>query len=82
MGYPPERDIQHEINTGSATPVASRPYRFSYHERQELKKHLAELLEQGLVVSTPEIHHRKVSFTVSSDLLYQPHWGWEIDFVL
>jgi hypothetical protein len=48
-GLPPERTIQHEINTGTADPIAKSTYRMSPKELHELKVQLDELLKLGFI---------------------------------
>ncbi|KAG2190788.1 hypothetical protein INT47_000170 [Mucor saturninus] len=48
-GLPPNRDVQHVINTGDAYPVNKPPFKMSPRELDELKKQLKELLDLGLI---------------------------------
>ena len=44
---PPDRNVQHVIDTGDAAPVTRAPYKMSPAELDELKKQLDELLKKG-----------------------------------
>ena len=46
---PPERDIEHEIETGDAAPINIRAYPLSSQQLKEQTKQIAELLEKGLI---------------------------------
>jgi hypothetical protein len=46
---PPQRDIEHEIETGDAVPVNTRAYQLSSQQLKEQTKQIAELLEKGLI---------------------------------
>ncbi|KAG2190783.1 hypothetical protein INT47_012934, partial [Mucor saturninus] len=48
-GLPPDRDVQHVINTGEAEPTSKPPFKMSPRELDELKKQLKELLDLGLI---------------------------------
>ena len=41
--------IQHEINTGSAKPIAMKPRKLSPAKQEEVKQQIAELLEAGAI---------------------------------
>lgn len=47
IDMPPERNVEHVIDTGNATPVTRAPYKMSPAELDELKKQLDELLKKG-----------------------------------
>jgi hypothetical protein len=46
---PPERGIEHEIETGDAAPINTRAYPLSSQQLKEQTKQIAELLEKGLI---------------------------------
>jgi hypothetical protein len=46
---PPQRNIDHEIETGDATPVNIRAYPLSFQRLKEQTKRITELLETGLI---------------------------------
>jgi hypothetical protein len=46
---PPKRDIEHEIETGDATPINIRAYPLSSQQLKEQTKQIAEALEKGLI---------------------------------
>jgi transposase InsO family protein len=46
---PPQRDIEHEIETGDAASVNTRAYPLSSQQLKEQTKQIAELLEKGLI---------------------------------
>ena len=46
---PAHLNVQHNIRTGNACPVASRPYQHSHREKEWLETKLGELLEQGVI---------------------------------
>jgi transposase InsO family protein len=41
--------VTHEIDTGDAKPIASRPYRHSFHEQQIEQEEVEKLLKEGLI---------------------------------
>ena len=46
---PAHLNVQHNIRTGNACPVASRPYQHSHREKVWLETKLGELLEKGVI---------------------------------
>ncbi len=46
---PPQRDIEHEIETGDAAPVNTRAYPLSSQQLKKQTKQITELLEKGLI---------------------------------
>jgi hypothetical protein len=46
---PPERGIEHEIETGDSPPINTRAYPLSSQQLKEQTKQIAELLEKGLI---------------------------------
>lgn len=48
-GLPPDRAVEHVIDTGDAMPINRHPFKMSPRELDELRKQLAELLELGLI---------------------------------
>jgi RNase H-like domain found in reverse transcriptase/Reverse transcriptase (RNA-dependent DNA polymerase)/Integrase zinc binding domain/Retroviral aspartyl protease len=46
---PPEREIEHEIETGDAAPINTQAYPLSSQQLKEQTKQIAELLEKGLI---------------------------------
>lgn len=48
-GLPPDRGIQHIINTGDARPISRPPFKMSPLELDELKAQIQELLKLGLI---------------------------------
>lgn len=46
---PPDRGVEHVIETGDAKPVSRQPYKMSPAELVELRKQLDELLRLGLI---------------------------------
>lgn len=42
--------IQHKIETGSARPIAKRPYRVPFHERGVMRDKIEEMLQKGIIV--------------------------------
>ncbi|KAG2191851.1 hypothetical protein INT47_002866, partial [Mucor saturninus] len=48
-GVPPDRDVQHVIDTGDARPISRPPFKMSPLELDELKRQLKELLDLGLI---------------------------------
>lgn len=41
--------VEHRIETGDARPIAKRPYRVPFHERNIVNKHLDEMLSKGII---------------------------------
>ncbi|KAG2216806.1 hypothetical protein INT45_013818 [Circinella minor] len=48
-GLPPDRDVEHVINTGDADPISRPPYKMSPLELTELRKQIRELLDLRLI---------------------------------
>ncbi|KAG1035859.1 hypothetical protein G6F43_013161 [Rhizopus delemar] len=48
-GLPPDRGINHVINTGDASPVNRQPFKMSPAELDEQRRQLKELLSLGLI---------------------------------
>ncbi|KAG2215256.1 hypothetical protein INT45_012706, partial [Circinella minor] len=48
-GLPPDRGIEHVIDTGDAVPISRPPYKISPLELDELKQQLKELLDLRLI---------------------------------
>ena len=48
-GLPPEREVEHVIDTGDARPINRQPFKMSPLELDELRKQLRELLELKLI---------------------------------
>ena len=48
-GLPPDRGVDHTINTENATPVSKHMYRLSPKGNQEVKRQVKELLAAGLI---------------------------------
>ncbi|KAJ8662322.1 hypothetical protein O0I10_002016 [Lichtheimia ornata] len=48
-GLPPDRDIEHVIDTGDAQPINRHPFKMSPLELDELRRQLAELQTLGLI---------------------------------
>ena len=48
-GLPPDRGIEHIIETGDAEPVCKHPFKMSPLELDELQRQLEELLEKGFI---------------------------------
>lgn len=48
-GLPPERDVEHVIDTGDAKPINKPPFKMSPRELDELRSQLKELLDLGLI---------------------------------
>ncbi|KAG2213622.1 hypothetical protein INT45_010121 [Circinella minor] len=48
-GLPPDRGIEHVIDTGDAVPISRPPYKMSPLELDELKRQLKELLDLRLI---------------------------------
>ncbi len=48
-GLPPERNVQHVINTEDAKPISRAPFKMSPAELDELQKQLKQLLSLGLI---------------------------------
>ena len=48
-GLPPDRGVQHVIDTGDADSVFRPPYKMSPLELDELRCQLKELLDLGLI---------------------------------
>lgn len=48
-GLPPERDVEHVIDTGDAEPINKAPFKMSPRELDELREELKELLDLGLI---------------------------------
>jgi hypothetical protein len=50
QSLPPRRDIDHQIPLISgAQPVNVRPYRYSPHQKNEIKKQVQEILQIGII---------------------------------
>ena len=65
-GLPPKRDITHCIELHKeAIPVSVRPYRYSYHHKDEIERQVRTMLKQGIIrhssnaFSTPVILVKK-----------------------
>lgn len=48
-GLPPDRPVEHVIDTGDAAPINRHPFKMSPLELDELRKQLAELLDLRLI---------------------------------
>ncbi|KAL1925879.1 hypothetical protein VTP01DRAFT_7269 [Rhizomucor pusillus] len=48
-GLPPEREVEHVIDTGDAKPISRPPFRMSPLELDEVRRQLDELLKRGLI---------------------------------
>ena len=48
-GLPPDRDVEHVIDTGDADPISRPPYKMSPLELTELRKQIRELLDLRLI---------------------------------
>lgn len=48
-GLPPERELEHVIDTGDAKPISRPPFKMSPLELDELRRQLDELLKLGLI---------------------------------
>ncbi|KAG2212446.1 hypothetical protein INT45_003620, partial [Circinella minor] len=48
-GLPPDRGVEHVIDTGNTDPISRLPYKMSPLELKELRKQITELLDLGLI---------------------------------
>jgi hypothetical protein len=48
-GLPPERALDHRIDTGNSAPVNRPPYALSVSQLEEQKRQIADLLDRGLI---------------------------------
>ncbi|KAA0041085.1 uncharacterized protein E6C27_scaffold477G00590 [Cucumis melo var. makuwa] len=47
---PPKRDIEHHIHLKEGTdPINVRPYRYCYHQKEEMEKLVREMLSSGVI---------------------------------
>ncbi len=44
--------VQHHIDTGDALPIKQRPRQVSIHLREEEKKHVTDMLTQGIITES------------------------------
>ncbi|KAA0060214.1 Transposon Ty3-G Gag-Pol polyprotein [Cucumis melo var. makuwa] len=50
---PPRRDIEHHIHLKKGTdPINVRPYRYGYHQKEEMEKLVGEMLALGVIRSS------------------------------
>ena len=65
---PPQREVDHKIEiVEGAKPTSQNPYRLSYHELDEMKKQLDELLQKGLIRPSKSPYAAPVIFVKKSD---------------
>jgi hypothetical protein len=69
---PPQRNVEHEIETGDAAPVNTRAYPLSFQRLKEQTKQITELLDKGLI--------RESSSSWGSPVLFvkKPNGAWRM----
>ncbi|KAA0040197.1 transposon Tf2-1 polyprotein isoform X1 [Cucumis melo var. makuwa] len=55
---PPRRSIEHQIHLKDGTnPVNVRPYRYAYHQKEEMEKLVGEMLASGVIKPSARVEY-------------------------
>ncbi|TYK11164.1 Transposon Ty3-G Gag-Pol polyprotein [Cucumis melo var. makuwa] len=74
---PPRRSIEHQIHLKEGTnPVNVRPYRYAYHQKEEMEKLVNEMLASGIIRSSASPYSSLVLLVKKRD----GSWRFNVDY--